>query len=306
VVIGSTMCLVAGILALMATPAAASWTLYNQLASPVGAIISTDSVNDFNDSLGADDFAVPDGKVWSIESVFAPGSNGGPAQIIPGVNVTFYDDGGSFPGSVIASYTGVPSTSGPDDLTVPLSPALTLEAGTYWISVQVDMRSLPDGNSWLWGFRNEQTNDAGVWYGVGSTSFEQRRDFRFKLTGTAHRAKPPASAIVAERPLKIGRDGRVTVTVWARCAPGLQAYEFDAGVRQGSTFAGASVVGPPDVMVCDDRWHALRLRVTPETGALHTGPASVDIFLGVFDPIHGHVDVTDSATVWLYRGRHHH
>jgi hypothetical protein len=305
-VIGSTVFLVTAIVALTATPAAAAWGLYNQLSSPIGAVISTDSVADFNDSLGADDFVVPEGKVWSIESVYAPGSNGGPAQTIPGVNVTFYDDGGAFPGAIIASYVGLPSTTGPDNLTIPLDPAVTLPAGTYWISVQVDMRSLPEGNSWLWGFRSDPVNDVGVWYGLGSTTFEQRNDFRFKLTGTSRKAKPPASANIAERPLKIGRDGGVTVTVWARCAPGLQAFEFDAGVTQGSTFASGSVIGPPDVLTCDDLWHPLRLRVFPESGRLHSGPATVNIFLGVFDPNDGDLDVTDAARVWLYRARPHH
>ena len=136
---GTTIFLVTGMLALAATPAAAAWTLYNQLDSPAGAKISADTIDDFNDSQGADDFVVPDGKVWSIETVYAPGAIGGPANTVPAVNVFFYEDAGTLPGALIASYDGVPSSTGPDNLTIPLDPAMSLEAGTYWVSVQADM-----------------------------------------------------------------------------------------------------------------------------------------------------------------------
>ena len=117
--------------------------------------MSADASDDTLDSQGADDFVVPPGQVWSITSVFAPGSNGAthaPPFLVPGVNVFIYEDGGDEPGALITSYLGVPPTTAPDDLTVPLSPALTLQPGTYWISVQADVSSLGPGNGWLWAY----------------------------------------------------------------------------------------------------------------------------------------------------------
>jgi hypothetical protein len=306
VVSGATIFLVVATLAVAAPPASAAWTLYNQLDSPVGARISTDSINDFNDSQGADDFVVPEGKVWSIGSVYAPGAIGGPANTVPAVNVFFYEDAGTLPGALIASYDGVPSTTGPDNLTVQLDPAMILEAGTYWLSVQADMSSLPDGNSWLWALRGAQTNDPGAWYGLGSTTFAPLQDFRFLLAGTSERAKPPAAVNISERPARIGRDGSVPVKVWARCEPGLQAFELDVSVGQGSAFGSTTIIGPPDVIVCDGLWHPILVRVLPERGSFRSGRATVDAFLGIFDPSEGDLEATDSATIRLFRARPHH
>ena len=122
--------------------------LWDQTGARDGAIVSADASDDTLDAQGADDFVVPAGHVWSITSVFAPGSNGAthaPPFLVPGVNVFIYEDGGDRPGALITSYVGVPPTTAPDDLTIPLSPALTLQPGTYWISVQADVSSLGPG-----------------------------------------------------------------------------------------------------------------------------------------------------------------
>ena len=66
------------------------------------------------DSQGADDFVVPAGQVWSVTSVFAPGSNGATHPepfIVPGVHVFIYEDGGTEPGDLITSYLSVPPTT---------------------------------------------------------------------------------------------------------------------------------------------------------------------------------------------------
>ena len=117
--------------------------LWDQTGSLGGARVSADVSDDSLDSQGADDFVVPAGQTWSITGVFAPGSNGSthpPPFLVPGVNVFIYEDGGDEPGALITSYLSVPPTTAPDDLTIPLSPALVLQPGTYWISVQADSR----------------------------------------------------------------------------------------------------------------------------------------------------------------------
>jgi hypothetical protein len=172
--------------------------LWDQTGARDGAIVSADASDDTLDAQGADDFVVPAGAVWSITSVFAPGSNGAthaPPFLVPGVNVFIYEDGGDQPGASITSYVDVPPTTAPDDLTIPLSPAVTLQPGTYWISVQADVSSLGPGNGWLWAFRQDPTGATGVWrnpgggFGGGSEDWTPLQgtagDFEFDLRGTS-------------------------------------------------------------------------------------------------------------------------
>jgi hypothetical protein len=168
--------------------------LWDQTGSRSGARVSADASDDTLDSQGADDFVVPAGQVWSITSVFAPGSNGSthpPPFLVPGVNIFIYEDGGSSPGALVASYVGVVTTTVPDDLTVPLSPALMLRPGTYWISVQADVSSLGSGNGWLWAVRQDPTGATGVWrnpgggFGGGAEDWTPFQDLEFDLRGTS-------------------------------------------------------------------------------------------------------------------------
>lgn len=168
--------------------------LWDQTGSRFGARASADLVGEDFDSQGADDFVVPAGQEWSITSVFAPGSNGSthPAPfLVPGVHVFIYEDGGAEPGALITSYPSVPPTTAPDDLTIPLSPALVLGPGTYWISVQADLSSLALSDGWGWAFRQTATGATGVWrnpgggFGGGSEDWTPLQDFEFDLRGTS-------------------------------------------------------------------------------------------------------------------------
>ena len=109
---------------------------------------------------------------------------------VPGVNVFIYEDGGGAPGALVASYASVPPTTAPDDLTIPLSPVLTLGAGSYWISVQADLSSLTIQDSWGWAFRHVVTGDEGVWRNPGGgfggpVDWAATNDWEFDLRGTS-------------------------------------------------------------------------------------------------------------------------
>ena len=168
-------------------------TLVDQTGSRVGARISTDSIADTLDSQGADDFVVPSGEQWSIETIVVEGVGGVTSALPPAVTVFFYQDAGAVPGDTITIQAGLIPTGpsacdDPCDLTIALSPAVTLPAGTYWVSVQADMSSLPEGASWLWSFRGVSAGDPGVWQqplGAAPTwDTEFDHDFAFKLIGT--------------------------------------------------------------------------------------------------------------------------
>ncbi len=192
--------------------------LWDQTGSLGGARVSADVSDDSLDSQGADDFVVPAGQTWSITGVFAPGSNGSthpPPFLVPGVNVFLYEDGGAEPGALITSYLNVPPTTAPDDLTIPLSPALILQPGTYWISVQAALGALGPGNGWLWAFRRESTGATSVWrnpgggFGGGSEDWTPLQtpgpqDFEFDLRGVSTTA--PLGQEVADYALAWGME----------------------------------------------------------------------------------------------------
>jgi hypothetical protein len=167
--------------------------LWDQTGTRAGARASADLVGTEFDSQGADDFVVPAGQTWSVTEVYAPGSNGSSHPepfLVPGVNVFVYADAGTVPGALIAAYPSVSPTTAPDDLTIPLSPALTLGPGTYWISVQADLSSLTLQDSWGWAFRNAVTGDQGVWRNPGGgfggpLDWAPTTDFEFDLRGTS-------------------------------------------------------------------------------------------------------------------------
>lgn len=167
--------------------------LWDQTGSSSGSRTSGDHAGAEFDSQGADDFVVPDGQTWSVTSVFAPGSNASthPAPfIVPGVHVFIYEDGGAEPGDLITSYVSVPPTTSPDDLTIPLNPALVLGPGTYWISVQADFNSLGISDGWGWAVRLASTGATGVWragpgYGAGNEDWAPVQDWEFDLRGSS-------------------------------------------------------------------------------------------------------------------------
>lgn len=167
--------------------------LWDQTGQRAGARASADLPGTDFDSQGADDFVVPAGQVWTIAEVYAPGGSAGTHPepfVVPGVNVFVYQDAGGAPGALVASYASVPPTTAPDDLTIPLSPVLTLGPGSYWISVQADLSSLTIQDSWGWAFRHVVTGDEGVWRNPGGglggpVDWATTNDWEFDLRGTS-------------------------------------------------------------------------------------------------------------------------
>src|SRR5207237_8752350 len=81
----------------------------------------------------ADDFVVPAGQTWNVQSIDADGVyfNGpGPAT---DWNVFIYTDSGGLPGTQIFSATNIPITQIGTTFTANLTPAAVLTEGTYWI-----------------------------------------------------------------------------------------------------------------------------------------------------------------------------
>jgi len=107
----------------------------------------------------ADDFVVPAGLVWTIDSVFVVGSfNAGNGANFQSVSVKFYSNNSNLPGSIVDQRLGiVPLAPGPQ-YGVALNPPVVLPEGTYWLNFMVNMNYNPGASQFFWS----QTSGAQI------------------------------------------------------------------------------------------------------------------------------------------------
>lgn len=144
-------------------------------------------------SRGADDFTVPTG-TWTISQVDVTGVYSGD-QRATSVSVVVYADGGGQPGDQLAN-VDVAGTIHRGSFSVALGDqAIALGSGTYWISVQPEMK----GSFWSWKTTSVPHGSPAVWrnapngFGTGCRSFtplqtcesSEGPDFMFALEGTS-------------------------------------------------------------------------------------------------------------------------
>ena len=114
----------------------------------------------------ADDFVVPAGQTWNVQSIDADGRYGfGPGPAIDW-NVFIYTDSGGLPGTQIFSATNQPVVVVGTTFTVNLPVAAVLSAGTYWIEIQANMTFNPQGE-WDWTDRMLQSNSGAAIRNLG-------------------------------------------------------------------------------------------------------------------------------------------
>ncbi|HSC35055.1 MAG TPA: IPTL-CTERM sorting domain-containing protein [Thermodesulfobacteriota bacterium] len=123
------------------------------------------------DSRAADDFLVPEGFFWIIDTVRVFGAfDDTPPDLIDSVDVDFYVDRDGLPGQLVAQciYDDVL----PDDLTNPeftinLPHTCRLQPGIYWVSVRANISFIQNGQ-WFWFERTVQTLSPFVWQNPGN------------------------------------------------------------------------------------------------------------------------------------------
>ncbi len=151
-----------------ANPASVAGTLHDQNSDDNGIGISSqnfESAFDAYDDQGADDFKIGLGHIWKIKVVNVTGvyyNGSGPAV---SENVTIYKNSGGFPGAVMASQTITGLDTG-GSFSITLAPAVTLNSGKYWISVQANM-DFNVGGQWGWETRNTQYRLGAEWQNPG-------------------------------------------------------------------------------------------------------------------------------------------
>ena len=120
---------------------------------------------DFSSDL-ADDFVVPGGETWNVQSIDADGvyfNGAGPAT---DWNVFIYTDNAGFPGTQVYSTTNQAVQQNGTTFTVTLNPAAVLSAGHYWIEIQANMNFGTQGE-WGWTDRTVQSNNPAAFQNPG-------------------------------------------------------------------------------------------------------------------------------------------
>jgi len=153
----------------------------------------------------ADDFVVPKGHIWRIRRVdvtgwyFSDGSrpakSAGPAT---SESVVFYRNNKGTPGAIVrnGAFISLHGTESNGSFAIALPRnGLRLQAGTYWVSVVINM-SFVQGGFWGWEVNSVRHGHEAVWqnegdgFGTGCTTWETLEncwhvgpDFMFDLSG---------------------------------------------------------------------------------------------------------------------------
>jgi hypothetical protein len=140
-----------------------------------------DPLRDQWDSMGADDFIVPDGVDWSIEGVDVKGDCVGDCS--EAVNLGFYanESSSNLPGTLLCDRPRERDLTGSPDFVVELSSPCELGAGDYWVSVQSKM--IVQTGQWFWNARTMASGNAGAaWrnpgdgFGTGCVNWGRRTE----------------------------------------------------------------------------------------------------------------------------------
>src|SRR5438094_4049805 len=186
------------------TPRVPQTVLYDQYDNAGEDVTVSATFTDFPTSNAdlADDFVVPAGQTWNVQSIDADGvyfNGSGPAI---DWNVFFYADNAGFPGAQVYSTTHQPVQQNGSTFTVNLSTPAVLTAGTYWVEIQANMTYGTQGE-WGWSNRTVTSYNPAVWrnpgggLGAGCLSWSRRGaicsidpsepDQIYRLNGTTNR-----------------------------------------------------------------------------------------------------------------------
>ncbi len=144
--------------------------LYDQMSSPGTNSLNSqnfETANDAFDNQGADDFIVPAGETWNIESIDVLGiyfNGAGPAT---SVNVWFYNDQAGLPGSTEAEVLSIVPSAGvaTGSFTITFTSPVAITEGHYWLSIQCNM-DFAVGGQWGWT-EHPQFNLESAWTNPG-------------------------------------------------------------------------------------------------------------------------------------------
>ena len=182
--------------------------LYSQLDNDSGLVtVSQDFETGFDgfDSDAVDDFIIPPGASWQINSVTTNGQYFNGAGPAAAVNLTIFDDNAGTPGDAACTYPLQTPTDTAGTFVFTLPFPCILSSGTYWVDVQARM-DFATGGEWGWEGRTVTSNAGALWrnpgdgFGTGCTNFTAvgtcvsggGPDFMFSLSGVVLVVTPKA------------------------------------------------------------------------------------------------------------------
>src|SRR5438874_1584997 len=179
--LANTVVIAAHVVHVPPVPKAPQVVLYDQYDNAGANATADETFTDFTgfDSDLADDFVVPGGQTWNVQSIDADGvyfNGSGPANSF---NVFIYVDSGGLPGTQVYSTLNQTWTQVGTTFTVNLSPAAVLAPGQYWIEIQANM-TFSVGGQWGWTDRTVLSNNPAAWqnpgggFGTPCTTWGQR------------------------------------------------------------------------------------------------------------------------------------
>src|SRR6476659_3126036 len=151
-------------------PRAGQVVLYDQYNNATTVATGSQEFPDFPDftDFTADDFVVPAGATWNVESIDTDGIpfNCSGSCVPDNFNVFFYTDSAGLPGTQIYSGTAQPFVISGSTYTINLAVPAVLTEGNYWVSVQAP-EVLTGGGQWGWTDRSIQSNSPAAWQNPG-------------------------------------------------------------------------------------------------------------------------------------------
>lgn len=187
--------------------------LFNQTSSITNSgTVAQDfeAINNTFDCMGADDFEVPIGETWYVDSLliygFYAAQNNDPFTTVSGISLIIYNDNGGTVGSIVYSDTVDTNVDANQDgfLTYHWTTPLALTAGTYWVAAAARKDFGGGGGQWYWlrtttGFGNDflwQNPGNGfalgctAWSGGGNCLTVTEDGLAFRLYGCYSPIKP--------------------------------------------------------------------------------------------------------------------
>jgi hypothetical protein len=141
--------------------------LYQQSNSSGPGLASQDFEPSYDifDCQGADDFIVPSGLLWNIQTVTVTGTGSNTANL---VHILLYADNAGMPAATATnSFMGLTCTNESAVLIINIPGGLQLGPGHYWISVQDAVPYSTDGQ-WFWNFTASIYNSGSCWRNPGN------------------------------------------------------------------------------------------------------------------------------------------
>ncbi|WP_108869487.1 T9SS type A sorting domain-containing protein [Aquimarina aquimarini] len=188
--------------------------VYEQVAGSVSTLPSQFFVDFGGLVQSADDFVIPAGNTWTLERIVAFGSGNNSPQLT-NATVVIYEDNAGVPGAEVYNSGEIVPISDPSDLNLNLMlpQGVTLQSGSYWLSVYANLAFNPDSTQWFWASQNG---------GIGQ---EPHLKDELDLFGTGAIDWTPVS-------IAFGRD------------PLDQIFQIYGAVDDGSTGNGPSIAEP--------------------------------------------------------------